>query len=392
MSTEQSRFQVFVSSTYLDLREPRQQVTMTLLECDAFPTGMEIFPAADDDAWTLIRRVIDESDYYLLISAGKYGSIDERTGLSYTEMEYDYAVSAGKPVMAFLHGNLEELKSGLCESSEELQEKLTRFREKVKKARHVKFWTSPDELAGQVALTYNKFIRQYPATGWLRADQITSTESLKELVDAKSRVQQLEAALAAAQTSAPTGTENLAQGDDKMDLPFYASARYKGPSGVFLDVGGWTGVEITWDALFGSIAPQLLQEAEEAALREGIQQFLFNEFSEDYFDAIKTAMKKKGSNLTGKEIYNPTGGTPKIKVDDEEFGTILVQFMALGLIRRSDRKRSLRDAGTYWALTPYGEKRTIQLRAMKKTSDAGAAHPAVASAAADNAVDGAGRV
>ena len=103
---------------------------MTLLECDAFPTGMEIFPAADDDAWTLIQRVIDASDYYLLISAGKYGSVNERSGLSYTEMEYDYAISAGKPVMAFLHGDLGELKSGQCESVEARQEKLVNFREK----------------------------------------------------------------------------------------------------------------------------------------------------------------------------------------------------------------------------------------------------------------------
>ncbi len=177
MSTDQRRYQVFVSSTYIDLHEARQQVTMTLLECDAFPTGMEIFPAADDDAWTLIKRVIDESDYYLLVTAGKYGSVDEKSGLSYTEMEYDYAVSAGKPVMAFLHGDLGELKSDLSENTEALQKKLAVFREKVRKAKHVKFWKSPDELAGQVARTYNKFISQYAATGWVRADQVMSAGS-----------------------------------------------------------------------------------------------------------------------------------------------------------------------------------------------------------------------
>ena len=52
---------------------------------------MEIFPAANDDAWTLIRHVIDESDYYLLVIAGKYDSVDPGSGLSYTEMEYDCA-------------------------------------------------------------------------------------------------------------------------------------------------------------------------------------------------------------------------------------------------------------------------------------------------------------
>ena len=59
-------------------------------------------PATNEDAWTLIRRVIDGCDYYLLVIAGKYGSVNSTSGLSYTEMEYDYAVSAGKPVMAFL--------------------------------------------------------------------------------------------------------------------------------------------------------------------------------------------------------------------------------------------------------------------------------------------------
>ena len=167
MSTDQRRFEVFVS-LYLtgDLREARQRVTMTLLECDAFPTGMEIFPATDDDAWTLIRRIIDGCDYYLLVIAGKYGSVNETSSLSYTEMEYDYAVSAGKPVMAFLHSNLGGLKSDLCETTEERRVKLDNFREKVQTAKHVKFWKSTDDLAGQVALTYNKFVRLYPATGW----------------------------------------------------------------------------------------------------------------------------------------------------------------------------------------------------------------------------------
>jgi len=66
---------------------------------------MEMFPAADDDAWTLIRKVIDDSDYYLLVIGGKYGSVDPIEEISFTEKEYDYAVKKGKPVMAFLFGD-----------------------------------------------------------------------------------------------------------------------------------------------------------------------------------------------------------------------------------------------------------------------------------------------
>ena len=80
--TSQPRYQVFVSSTYEDLREERQQTTQAILEAGSFPAGMELFPASDDSQWELIKRVIEESDYYVAIVAGRYGSIGP-TGLSY---------------------------------------------------------------------------------------------------------------------------------------------------------------------------------------------------------------------------------------------------------------------------------------------------------------------
>lgn len=96
------RYQVFISSTYEDLHVERQEVMQALLELDCMPAGMELFPAANDDQWTLIKRVIDDCDYYIVIIGGRYGSIAP-SGLSYTQMEYDYALLQGKPVIAFLH-------------------------------------------------------------------------------------------------------------------------------------------------------------------------------------------------------------------------------------------------------------------------------------------------
>src|SRR5665213_1127692 len=83
----QARYQVFVSSTYDDLRGERQQATQAILEIGCFPSGMELFPASDDTQWELIKRVIEESDYYVVIVAGRYGSLGPE-GASYTEMEY----------------------------------------------------------------------------------------------------------------------------------------------------------------------------------------------------------------------------------------------------------------------------------------------------------------
>ena len=83
----EKRYQVFVSSTYQDLQEERKEVMQALLELDCIPSGMELFPASNEDQWSLITRVIDDCDYYLLIIGGRYGSCNEE-GVGYTEMEF----------------------------------------------------------------------------------------------------------------------------------------------------------------------------------------------------------------------------------------------------------------------------------------------------------------
>jgi hypothetical protein len=69
------RDQVFVSSTFQDLQDERQEVMQAILELDCIPAGMELFPAANEEQWTLIKKVINDCDYYIVITAGRYGSI-----------------------------------------------------------------------------------------------------------------------------------------------------------------------------------------------------------------------------------------------------------------------------------------------------------------------------
>jgi hypothetical protein len=69
------RYQVFVSSTYADLKDERRAVIQTLMGMDCIPAGMEIFPASDEEQFSFIRKIIDDCDYYLLIIGGRYGSI-----------------------------------------------------------------------------------------------------------------------------------------------------------------------------------------------------------------------------------------------------------------------------------------------------------------------------
>ncbi len=111
----EKRYQVFISSTFEDLKEERQAVLKGILELDHMPAGMELFPASDDVAWQLICDVIDASDYYVLIIGGRYGSLDE-AGIGYTEKEYDYALSKKKSVIPLLHQNPDNLPRGKTEN------------------------------------------------------------------------------------------------------------------------------------------------------------------------------------------------------------------------------------------------------------------------------------
>lgn len=126
------KYQVFVSSTFSDLIAERQEVMQALLELDCIPMGMEMFPAADDDQWTLIKGLIDDCDYYVLIQAGRYGSIGPE-GKSYTQMEYEYALDNQLPIISFLHNDIGKIENGKSEKEPDSIKKLEDFRGLVQK-------------------------------------------------------------------------------------------------------------------------------------------------------------------------------------------------------------------------------------------------------------------
>src|ERR1041384_3732281 len=90
-----TKFQIFISSTYEDLKDEREQVIKACLEMGHIPVGMEMFSAADEEQWQIIKRQIDESDYYVVLIAHRYGS--RVGGRGYTEKGYEYAVQQGGP-------------------------------------------------------------------------------------------------------------------------------------------------------------------------------------------------------------------------------------------------------------------------------------------------------
>lgn len=99
------KLQVFISSTYEDLVEERQIAVESVLNAGHIPAGMELFKSGDTSQKDAIKKWIEESDVYMLILGGRYGSIDPETELSYTHWEYKYAEEIGKPRFAVVISN-----------------------------------------------------------------------------------------------------------------------------------------------------------------------------------------------------------------------------------------------------------------------------------------------
>lgn len=176
------KFQVFISSTFEDLKEERRAVTEMILELGHIPVGMELFQASNESQWTHIQRRIEDCDYYLVIVAERYGSEVKIKGKnkSYTQMEYEFAVKTGVPVAAFLldpsvRGNWPQNRT-----EPEKRTKVEAFRTLCGR-KLCKFWKTPDDLAKKVSTSLNELIKAEPRKGWISADQLPSAVVTDEL-------------------------------------------------------------------------------------------------------------------------------------------------------------------------------------------------------------------
>lgn len=105
----EAKYQIFISSTYEDLKEERQYVTREVIRAEQFPIAMEYFVASNKNQWTTIERFLNVTGCVILIIGKRYGTQDEteEKKRSFTEKEYDYADERGIPILVFISANTE---------------------------------------------------------------------------------------------------------------------------------------------------------------------------------------------------------------------------------------------------------------------------------------------
>jgi len=327
----EKRYQVFVSSTYEDLKEERLEVMKALLELECIPCGMEYFPAANEDQWTFIKKLIDNCDYYVVIIGGCYGSEDDQ-GISYTRKEYEYAISQGIPTIGFIieDGCVQAL--GEKETESDKIEKLKEFIGLVK-TKLCKSWSTTHELGAVVSRSLTQLIKTTPRVGWVRSDQVSNEELLVDINTLRKENDTLKDKIKQTTANEIVEIPDIASLDEVFKV--FGTYYTRGHSYV----QSWE-IERKWKDIFYLLSPHLLKLPDEKSVEFVLKDDLFQE-------------------------YGVTSSSSHY-LDDQVFQTIKVQLIALRLVNVEYSATVQGGAAFFWSLTPKGKALMFQLRTIKK--------------------------
>jgi hypothetical protein len=178
------KLQIFLSSTYEDLIDERLAAMEAILAAGHIPAAMEQFAPGDETAWEKIRTWIDESDAFIQILAGRYGSIEPESGKSYAQLEYEYAVDKKKPFFALVVSEAEHERRvkefGLKVDERENAESYKAFR-KVVTGRLCGSWNDKKDIKAAIFQKLPEWAQRSDLIGWVRGDEATNPEVMNEL-------------------------------------------------------------------------------------------------------------------------------------------------------------------------------------------------------------------
>lgn len=167
---------IYISSTYIDLKEYREAVYHTLRQLGHDAIAMEDYVATDQRPLSKCLADVAGCDLYIGIFAWRYGYIPEQDNpehKSITEREFDEATEQHIPRLIFL------LEDGTAwppnwmdaqTSDGDMGRKIVSFRKKLKTDKTVSFFSNPDQLAQLASVAVQKEMGQAANAVPLRLD------------------------------------------------------------------------------------------------------------------------------------------------------------------------------------------------------------------------------
>lgn len=187
------KLQVFVSSTYTDLIEERQAAVEAILDAGHIPAGMELFKAGNKSQLQTIYKWIDESDVYMLILGGRYGTIEPKSKKSYTQLEYEYAISKNIPIFSVvLSENFLTKKINILKLSDVMEQKSPNKYQTFKSlvmSKIIRMVDDCKDIKIVIHSTLNDLINEYDFTGWIRNVYINHVTTLQNLISELEKIE-----------------------------------------------------------------------------------------------------------------------------------------------------------------------------------------------------------
>lgn len=328
------KYQVFISSTYTDLIDERKGVEQTIIRAGDIPVGMEAFPAADEEQFEFIKSVIDQCDYYILIVAGRYGSISD-DGLSYTEKEFRYAVKQKIPVLFMLRDEIDKLPSYNTEKDQVGRVKLNDFISLASSGRLRKTWSTIDglKLLTREALDHSKATK--PRPGWVRGDLAASPQLLKEVAELTAERNKL-----LAEVSSQKPIVIPPSFEKNRDFSISVTAFHMVPSEIVGMVSQpyQSEIKVNSNDLFAFVAPNMRGPLIHQELNRKIAIFA----------------------LGGKE--SDIRSSNRVRVDEDNFHDVLLHWEATGLITSEHLKTEKGKNADFSAITTIGTQVMLNAR------------------------------
>lgn len=329
---ENRKYQIFVSSTYEDLKEERKAIIEYISKLGHLPIGMELFIASNDEQFKYIQKTIDNCDYYILILGGRYGSISPNTHISYTEMEFDYACRKNIPILVFPYRNIDSLPSNKrdCDLTN-----IKNFITKATKSRLANFWEEEKNLIANVIVALQDQFSTNPQRGWIRPDEVNNSKLLEELNEVRKekeilidKLQKLEKT----QNNCHSLYENIAE----MDEFYTINYSYK-TNDPYCNDYEEDSVDLTWNEIFSCVGA-----------------FYISPYFENSFStSLEVYLSERLSDVS------------HIKIHSKDIDTIKIQFMALQLIETETIKNSEGYNEYYLKLTNKGFNYLTKIKTVK---------------------------
>lgn len=342
--TARRKYQVFISSTYTDMKDERQAAVEAILTAGHIPAGMELFAAGDESQLEAIKRWILESDIYLLILGSRYGSIEPKSGLSYSEVEYDHAVVSGKPHFALVLTEEAVRKKEIAlavgaavlgPAPQDNPEKLAAFRAKVLN-KVSRFVDDTKDVKIHIPEAIRGLEDRHTITGWIRGDEsVDATPLMSEISRLTARTQELESELHAARASLPVTPPGppLADLDDQVELTVAYNRQGNRYEKAF---------KIAWGRLFALISPKLAEHPADSTMRGFM-----------------------GREVIALNGYDGVSRSTALLTEQSHY-TVRTQFEALGLISVSYLRTVSNTMGLFWNITDRGAELMREMRVVRK--------------------------